>query len=73
MKRHKDELSHRMCQNITPKRAGVSRDQVKKYFTNLKTSLKDVPPSNIVNYDETNLTDDPGRKGVQISWASYAP
>ena len=51
-----------MCQNITPKRAGVSRDQVNNYFTNLETSLKDVPPSNIVNYDETNSTDDPCRK-----------
>lgn len=24
--------------------------------------MKDIPPANIVNYDETNLSDDPGRK-----------
>lgn len=65
MKRHKTDLSIRMCQNIARKR-------VDEYFTNLKDVLKDVPPENIINYDETNLTDDPGRKkciqkGHQIS------
>lgn len=32
------------------------------YFDNLTISLAGVSPSNIVNYDETNLTDDPGRR-----------
>ena len=27
-----------------------------------EVSLKDIPLENIVNYDETNLTDDPGRR-----------
>lgn len=32
----------------------------------LEIELKDVPPENIVNYDETNLRDDPGRKKVIV-------
>ncbi|CAG4961460.1 unnamed protein product [Parnassius apollo] len=31
-----------------------------EYFRNLEETLKDVAPSNILNFDETNLTDDPG-------------
>lgn len=62
MKRHKDVLSPRICQNIAPKRAQISTDNIKEYFSNLKETLKNIPPSHIVNYDETNLSDDPGRK-----------
>lgn len=62
MSRNKDRVSQRMCQNISPKRAGVDPDSVKVYFSNLQETLKDVPPCNIINYDETNLSDDPGRK-----------
>ena len=47
---------------ICPKRAKVSPGEMKKYFENLRTSFKDVPAANIVNYDETNVTDDPGKK-----------
>ncbi|CAG4943470.1 unnamed protein product [Parnassius apollo] len=42
-----------------------------EYFRNLEETLKDVAPSNILNFDETNLTDDPGsskcifRRGVK--------
>ena len=55
-------IVHRMCQNIAPKRAQIRAETIKEYFSNLKQTLKDVPPSHIINYDETNLTDDPGRK-----------
>lgn len=62
LKRHKEVLSTRMCQNIKRSRAAVSPDIINSYFDELEKELKDVPPSNIVNYDETNLCDDPGRK-----------
>ena len=62
VKRHKESLSNRLCQNISAKRAEVSKGTISKYFDNLQESLNGVPPENIVNYDETNLTDDPGRK-----------
>lgn len=58
MGRHKDRIKNRICQNISRKRAGVSRETINKYFTELQTSIE----QNIINYDETNLTDDPGRK-----------
>lgn len=64
LKRHKDKLSERMCQNIKRCRAAISRATINEYFDNLEKSLDGVPPENIVNYDETNLTDDPGRKKV---------
>lgn len=54
-----DILSHRMCQNISRKRAAVSENEVGKYVENLERSEIGGPPPNIINYDETNLTDDP--------------
>ena len=62
--RHKDSLRERICQNIKRARAAVSRITINSYFDNLAESLDGIPPSNIVNYDETNVTDDPGRKKV---------
>jgi len=53
---------NRLCQNISCKWAEVKRATITKYFDNLQESLNGVPPENIINYDETNLTDDPGRK-----------
>lgn len=64
MERHKDRLRDRVCQNIKRTRAAISHDVVNKYFDNLEKELANVPASNIVNYDETNLSDDPGRKKV---------
>lgn len=60
--RHSDMLSHRTCQNISRKRAAVSCEAVNKFFDNLEVTLAGVPPENIVNYDETNLSDDPKGK-----------
>ena len=62
MRRHRAQISQRMCQNIAPNRASVNPQEVKDYFVNLENTIKDVAPENIVNYDETNLTDDPGRQ-----------
>ncbi|GFN93505.1 hypothetical protein PoB_002001100 [Plakobranchus ocellatus] len=61
IKRH-EVLSNRMCQNIKGTRAGINPEEVKKYFENLKTSLEGVPIGKILNYDETNLANDPGMK-----------
>lgn len=65
--RHKATLTQRNCQNIKGVRSNVSPDMINKYFDNLEKSLKnddgtDIDPSCIFNYDETNLTDDPGVK-----------
>lgn len=61
IKRHKDVISKRISQNIKRARAAVSPEVIEKYFEHLETSLQGVPLSNIINYDETNLSDDPGK------------
>lgn len=65
-KRH-PELTNRMCQNIKRSKAAVSPAVFHEYFENLKITLQDmngefIQPENIFNYDETNLSDDPGTK-----------
>lgn len=60
--RHKEALSARMCQNIKRARAAVSHDVINEYFDELEKELMNVPPTHIVNYDETNLSDDPGKR-----------
>ena len=62
MKRHKEKLSTRKCTNISPKRVSVDEIALKNLFDNLGTTLKDIPATNIFNYDETNLADNPGSK-----------
>lgn len=62
--RHKEQLSSRMSQNIKRARAGVSAQTINDYFDNLEETLSGVEPCSIVNYDETNLTDDPGSKKI---------
>lgn len=62
LKKNKDILAVRMCQNIKRSRAGISRITISEYFDKLAISLDGLPYSNILNYDETNLTDDPGCK-----------
>lgn len=62
LKRHKNLLSSRICQNISRKRAAVTEQEVVAYFERLENSLRGVPPQNIINYDETNITDDPKGK-----------
>lgn len=62
IKRHKASLTQRLAANIKRARASVSPEVIRKYFENLQISTNDVPPSNIFNYDETNMADDPGKK-----------
>ncbi len=62
LKRHRDEIKVRLANNLSQGRAELSPEQVKEFFVNLEKELQGVPPTNIINYDETNLTDDIGRK-----------
>mgnify|MGYP003623630680 FL=1 len=39
---------------------------MKEFFENLRESLEGIPPENVINYDETNFSDDPGRKHVVV-------
>ncbi|XP_047138172.1 uncharacterized protein LOC124814460 [Hydra vulgaris] len=62
LKRHKKFLSYRACQNICRKHAAVSCDSVNRFFSNLEETIKNILSQNIINYDETNLSDDPKLK-----------
>ncbi|XP_060855246.1 uncharacterized protein LOC132932919 [Metopolophium dirhodum] len=64
LKRHAKSITPRICQNIKRARAAVSPEQIDNYFNNLEVSIEGVPSSNIINHDETNLSDDPGRSKV---------
>lgn len=57
-------FTERLVQNMKRCRANITREIVTDCFDNLRKILEDVPPPHIVNYDETNLTDDLGRMKV---------
>ena len=67
------ELNHRNAVNIKRGRARLTSQQFVEFFDCLETSLDGVPPGNILNYDETNLTDDPGKKRVITRRGSRYP
>lgn len=69
LKRH-PQLTVRLSENIKRSRASVSHDIINKYFDNLRIAVDGVSPSNIVNYDETNFTDDPGQVKVVVKRGS---
>lgn len=63
LKRHRS-LTVRFASNIKRKRAEVSHDTIDEYFIHLSDELQGVAAENIWNFDETNLTDDPGNKRI---------
>lgn len=62
----RNNLSVRTASNITTSRAKVSAEDVRKFFDNVKGVLNNCSPQNLYNYDETNVTDDPGSKKVLV-------
>lgn len=73
LKRHKDVLTSRVSQNVKTDRARVTKDKLNEFYENLKVTLEGVPPENIINYDETNLTDDPGKKKILVRRGTKYP
>lgn len=61
LKRH-PELSVRIVANIKKARANADETMLRDYVDNLTKTMENVPPENVYNFDETNLTDDPGSK-----------
>lgn len=62
LSRHKAQVSQRICQNVKRSRAKVSPTVIKEYFDELEKTLQGVSPEAIINFDETCLADDPGRR-----------
>ena len=66
MKRH--NLTRRIADNVTRARVTtITSENLNVYFDHLQRELNGIPPTNIFNYDETNLSDDPGCKTVIVS------
>ena len=59
IKRHPG-LTVRTANLIKRGRAAVSHDDINSFFSNFRESSAGVPSGNFMNYDETNLRDDPG-------------
>lgn len=62
-----EKISDKKCQNLKRNKAELKAELMQKYFDNFKETLTEeygsfVPPNRIFNYDETNLSDDPGVK-----------
>ena len=62
LKRNKEALVRRTAENIKRCRAEKTPEEINEYFDQLAVTLEGVPPTNIINYDETNLSDDPGKR-----------
>jgi hypothetical protein len=72
LQRH-PELVRRLSANVKRARAAVDRKMIEDYFNELKESIADIPPERIINYDETNLADDPARKDVFVRRETRRP
>ena len=58
---------HKLTKQITDvkaARAEVNHEVINNYVDNLEEWIKDIPPVNIFNFDETYITDNPGAKLV---------
>ncbi|KAG5871321.1 hypothetical protein JTB14_021833 [Gonioctena quinquepunctata] len=62
LQRHKKYHGQRISTNIKRARASVSRETLGEFYDNVENTLRGSPSSNISNYDESNLSDDPGKK-----------
>jgi hypothetical protein len=71
LSRHKGMLSDRLSENIKKARAMVSAETINFYFDNLEVTLANMPPENIINFDETNMSDDPGQQTVIVRKGAF--
>ncbi|KAJ8910933.1 hypothetical protein NQ315_014353 [Exocentrus adspersus] len=60
------EISQRNSQNIKRCRAEVNAEVIQNYYEHLQQTIDTVPCENIINYYETNMTDDPGNERVLV-------
>ncbi|KAG5878197.1 hypothetical protein JTB14_034029 [Gonioctena quinquepunctata] len=72
LKRH-PQLTVKFVSNIKRNRAQIDEKTISDYFDHLENVAKDVPPQNTHNYDETSMSDDPGRKKSDLSKRVQVP
>ncbi|KAJ4436215.1 hypothetical protein ANN_18845 [Periplaneta americana] len=73
LERHCKHIKERLAANIKRSQAAVSRETIEDYLSRLSVKVDGVPPENIWNLDETNLSDDPGKKKVICGWCAAPP
>ena len=61
LNRNKHRPRLRTVSNYSRKRAFFTAKSLGEYFDNLEESIRGIPMENIYNYDETNLSDNPGK------------
>jgi len=64
-------VSARTAENVKLLRASITKETLEEYIKNLEKTVRDVPAENIYNFDETNLTDNPGKKKVNIHFSFF--
>lgn len=62
----RNNLTTRLASNIKRQRSAVGKPEIKEFFDNIKDNLEHALPEHVYNYDETNITDDPGAKKVLV-------
>jgi len=62
--KHQTALARRFSSNVKKVCSRVNSEVMAEYIEHLSKELEGIPPENIWNYDETNLTDDPSKKKV---------
>ncbi|XP_065650607.1 uncharacterized protein LOC136078741 [Hydra vulgaris] len=72
LQRH-PQLTSKFVPNLKKSRAIVNEEILKDYIQELSKTVQNVPPSNIYNYDETNLSDDPGLKKCLVKRGNKYP
>lgn len=63
-------LTKRFSENTKRCRAELTQETINQYFDELEKTLHNVPLHKILNYDETNICDDPGKQLVYIKRGS---
>lgn len=69
--KNRHNLTKRLAENVKPARAEITAEVVNDYFDHLYEVTEDVLPSNIWNYDETAIVDDPGEKVCIVDLGGY--
>lgn len=57
---HRNGLSVRLATNIKKQRASIGPAEITEFYENIRNDLATTKPCDMYNYDETNITDDPG-------------
>ena len=58
--RQRRVLADRVIQCASVDEHKITAEECRSYFDRIAIELQDVPPSNVINFDETALSDDPG-------------